>query len=76
MSTTYESPPFVGMRHDLGALRGNWLWFVLLGVALIVLGIVALGSLWIAGLATAVAIGALLVVSGVVEASKITTSSR
>src|SRR5918911_483385 len=60
MSTTYERPPVEELRHDLTALRGNWLWFVLLGVALIVLGCIALGSVWIAGLATALAIGALL----------------
>ncbi len=67
MSTTYERPLAADLRHELTALRSNWLWFVLLGVALIVLGFIALGSVWIAGLATAVAIGALLVVSGVAE---------
>jgi uncharacterized membrane protein HdeD (DUF308 family) len=56
------------MRHALTAIRGNWLWFVLLGVALVVLGLIALGALWVASLATAVAIGALLLVSGVAEA--------
>jgi uncharacterized membrane protein HdeD (DUF308 family) len=55
------------LRHDLHALRGNWLWFVLLGVALIVLGFIALGSVLIATLATALAIGALLVVGGLAE---------
>jgi uncharacterized membrane protein HdeD (DUF308 family) len=67
MSTTDERPPLGQLRHDLAVLRGNWLWFVLLGVALVVLGLIALGSLWIAGLATAVAIGALLLVGGVAE---------
>jgi uncharacterized membrane protein HdeD (DUF308 family) len=67
MSTTYERPPVTDLRHALTALRGNWLWFVLLGVALIVLGFIALGAPWIATLATAVAIGALLVVSGLAE---------
>jgi uncharacterized membrane protein HdeD (DUF308 family) len=67
MSTTYERPPVTDLRDALTALHGNWLWFVLLGVALIVLGFVALGSPWIATLATAVVIGALLVVSGVAE---------
>jgi uncharacterized membrane protein HdeD (DUF308 family) len=67
MTTGYERPPVGELRHDLAALRGNWLWFVLLGVALIVLGVVALGALWIAALATAVAIGALLLVGGVAE---------
>jgi uncharacterized membrane protein HdeD (DUF308 family) len=68
MSTTYERPPVSEMRHALTAIRGNWLWFVLLGVALVVLGLIALGALWVASLATAVAIGALLLVSGVAEA--------
>ena len=67
MSTTYERSAAEDLRHELTALRGNWLWFVVLGVALIVLGFVALGSLFIAGLATAVAIGALLLVSGASE---------
>jgi len=55
------------LRHDLAALQGNWLWFVLLGGALILLGFVALGSVVVASLATAVAIGALVLVSGVAE---------
>jgi uncharacterized membrane protein HdeD (DUF308 family) len=62
-----ERPPVTELRHELTALRGNWLWFVLLGVALIVLGFIARGALWIATLATAIVIGALLVVSGVAE---------
>jgi uncharacterized membrane protein HdeD (DUF308 family) len=41
--------------------------FVLVGAALIVLGFVALNSLWVAGLATALAIGMLLLASGVAE---------
>jgi uncharacterized membrane protein HdeD (DUF308 family) len=49
------------------ALRGNWLWFVLLGVALILVGDVVLGSEVIASLATAIAIGALMLISGVTE---------
>src|SRR5262249_12432691 len=56
------------LRHELGALRGNWFWFVLLGIALVVLGTIALGSVVIASLAAAVAIGALLLVGGIVEA--------
>ena len=67
MSTTYERPPVAELRHELRALRGHWLWFVLLGVALIVLGFIALGSVLTATLATALAIGALLVVGGVAE---------
>jgi uncharacterized membrane protein HdeD (DUF308 family) len=67
MNTTYERPPTAELRHDLTALRGNWLWFVVLGVALIVLGFIALGSVVIASLATAVVIGVLLLLGGVSE---------
>ena len=67
MSTTVEAPVDADVRMALSAFRRNWLWFVLLGGALIFVGLIALGSLWIASLATAVVIGALLVVGGVVE---------
>jgi uncharacterized membrane protein HdeD (DUF308 family) len=60
-------PLAVALRHELDALRGNWFWFVILGVALVVLGVVALGSVAIASLAAAVAIGALLLFAGVAE---------
>ena len=56
------------LRHESDALRGNWFWFVLLGVALLVLGTVALGSVVIASLAAAVAIGVLLLLGGAAEA--------
>ena len=55
------------LRHGLEALRGNWLWFVLLGVVLILLGLVALGSMVVASLATAMTIGALLLIGGMAE---------
>jgi uncharacterized membrane protein HdeD (DUF308 family) len=67
MSTTYDRPLEVELRHGLSALRGNWVWFVALGVSMVVLGILALGSVVIASLATAVVIGALLILSGVAE---------
>src|SRR5262245_32009719 len=56
------------LRHDLNALRGNWFWFVLVGVALVVLGTVALGSVVIASLAAAAVIGVLLLLGGAAEA--------
>ena len=61
-------PLAVALRHELDALRGNWFWFVLLGVALVVLGTVALGSAAIASLAAAAAIGVLLLLGGAAEA--------
>ena len=67
MSTTYERPLMAELRQQMTALRGNWLWFVLLGGGLIVLGVISLGAVAVASLATAVAIGALLLGSGVAE---------
>jgi uncharacterized membrane protein HdeD (DUF308 family) len=67
MSTAFDRPLARSLRHELDALRGDWFWFVLLGIALVVLGIIALGSVFIASLAAAVAIGALMVAGGVAE---------
>jgi uncharacterized membrane protein HdeD (DUF308 family) len=67
MSTIYDRPLEVELRHGLTALRGNWVWFVALGVSLVVLGMLALGSVVIASFATAVAIGVLLILSGIAE---------
>jgi uncharacterized membrane protein HdeD (DUF308 family) len=67
MSTSFERPLVAELRHGLSALRGNWLWFVVLGCVLVALGIIALGSVVIASLAAAVAIGILLLLAGVGE---------
>src|ERR1700760_4496785 len=72
MSIDLERRPLVAalrqeLRHELEALRGNWFWFVILGVSLVVLGTVALGSVVITSLAAAAAIGVLLLLGGVVE---------
>lgn len=56
------------LQHGLAALRGNWLWFVIVGAALVLLGTVALGSLFIASLAAALVLGWLILFSGIVEA--------
>ena len=68
MSIGFDRPLVLELRHGLNALRGNWFWFVLLGGALVVLGVIALGSVVIASLAAAVAIGTLLLLGGVAEA--------
>ena len=67
MSTQVERPYAGGLRHNLEALRGNWLWFVVLGVGLVVLGTFALGSVVVASLATAVVLGALIFAAGLGE---------
>jgi uncharacterized membrane protein HdeD (DUF308 family) len=67
MSMGIQRPGLAELRHGLGALRGNWLWFVVLGITLVVLGTVALGAVAIASLAAAVVIGALILTSGLAE---------
>jgi uncharacterized membrane protein HdeD (DUF308 family) len=67
MSTTDELPLVEELSPGLTEFRRDWLWFVLLGAALIVVGCIALGAPWVASLATAVAIGVLLLVAGVAE---------
>jgi uncharacterized membrane protein HdeD (DUF308 family) len=67
MSTGLEPRFPLDLGHRMDALRGNWLWFVVLGVCLVVFGTVALGSVVIASLAAAVAIGILLLLGGIAE---------
>jgi uncharacterized membrane protein HdeD (DUF308 family) len=67
MSTGVDRPGFAGPGHGLDVLRGEWIWFVLLGVALIVLGSVALGSVVSASLAVALVLGILILVGGAAE---------
>jgi uncharacterized membrane protein HdeD (DUF308 family) len=68
MSTDLDSPFARGFRHELEALRGNWLWFVILGILLIVLGFAVLGYPVVASVAVEMTIGVLLVIAGVGEA--------
>ena len=71
MSIDLERRPVVGRcagnSPRVGCPAGNLFWFVILGVSLVVLGTVALGSAVIASLAVAVVIGVLLLLGGVVE---------
>ena len=55
------------IRHELQAIRGKWLWLVVLGIALIVLGTILLGSPVIATLATVTALGVLILLGGGME---------
>jgi uncharacterized membrane protein HdeD (DUF308 family) len=68
MSTDLDRPLGAGLRHELEALRGNWLWFVILGIALIVLGSIVLGYPLIGSLAVEMTLGILLMIAGVGEA--------
>jgi uncharacterized membrane protein HdeD (DUF308 family) len=63
-----ETPFRRALRHELQAIRGKWIWLVVLGIGLIVLGTILLGSPVVATLATVTALGALILVGGVAEA--------
>ena len=58
-----SSPLFAGLQ----TLRGNWGWFLALGIVLIVLGILALGAPLVMTLTTVMLFGVLLVVGGGAE---------
>lgn len=65
--TPADRPLAAAFRHELDALRGNWLWFLILGIAPVVLGVVLLGSPVVATLATAMVIGVMLILGGIFE---------
>ncbi len=55
------------LLRDIEGLRHNWGWFLALGVLLIVLGLLALGSAVMVTLATMVLFGWFLIVGGVFQ---------
>lgn len=52
---------------DVAALRSKWGWFVLLGVALLVLGVIAAGNLLVATAASIFFVGTMMIIGGIVE---------
>ncbi len=62
-----ETPLRKVVRHELQAIRGKWIWLVVLGVCLIVLGTILLGSPVIATLATVTTLGVLILLGGGAE---------
>jgi uncharacterized membrane protein HdeD (DUF308 family) len=68
MSTGTEFPEIRRtLRHELEAIRGQWIWLLTLGIVLVVVGTLAIGAPLIASLATALTIGALLLVGGAAQ---------
>ena len=55
------------IRHELQAIRGKWIWLVVLGIVLILLGTSLLSFPVITTLATVKLLGVLILVGGVVE---------
>jgi uncharacterized membrane protein HdeD (DUF308 family) len=55
------------LRAELESLRKNWFWLLALGILLIIVGLVAMSSTFLATLATVVMMGTLLLIGGGVE---------
>jgi uncharacterized membrane protein HdeD (DUF308 family) len=67
-SSLTATPVRNAVRHEIQSIRSSWTWIVALGIALIVLGVILLGSPVIATLATVTVLGCLILVGCVVEA--------
>ncbi len=69
MSLASENPihPRGLVRHELEVLHGNWGWYLALGIALIVLGTLALGVPLVTTMATVGFLGGLLILAGVLQ---------
>jgi uncharacterized membrane protein HdeD (DUF308 family) len=63
----FKGPILTELRNQLETVRSKWLWFVVLGIALIVLGMMALVMVEVASLATTIAVGSIILVSGAFE---------
>jgi len=55
------------LRHELEAIQGNWGWLLALGIILVVVGTLAVAMPIVAGLATAVTFGVLLLMGGIAQ---------
>ena len=57
-------------------LRRNWGWFLILGIVLIVLGTIALGSALLMTIASVFFFGWILIIGGVLEASMLSGEKK
>ncbi len=55
------------LTDTLHAIRANWGWFVALGIAFVILGFIALAHVLVSTIATALYVGALILVGGVIQ---------
>ena len=67
---TSSSDTLQGLRTEtnVAPLRAKWGWIVALGVVYVVAGFVVLGSVVTAPLASALVVGAMMIIAGVAEA--------
>src|SRR5579884_2674428 len=67
MSLAPQTYPADVLGAELEHLRKSWFWLLLLGIVLILVGLAAISSSFIATLATVIALGTILLIGGGVE---------
>jgi uncharacterized membrane protein HdeD (DUF308 family) len=55
------------LRHELEAIKGHWVWILVLGIVLVLVGTVAVMMPLVATFATAFVLGSLLLMAGVAQ---------
>jgi uncharacterized membrane protein HdeD (DUF308 family) len=55
------------LRHELAVFQGNWVWYLFLGIAMTLIGFIALGAAWLTTLTTVILISVLLIISGLAQ---------
>jgi uncharacterized membrane protein HdeD (DUF308 family) len=63
-------------RTELDTLRNSWGWFLVLGLALVILGMLAISFAFVASLVTVVTFGILLLASGFVQVASAVWARR
>jgi uncharacterized membrane protein HdeD (DUF308 family) len=66
MTNTISASPF-GSAETLAPLRAKWGWIVALGVVYVIAGVIALGSVVAATVASVFIVGIMMLIAGVVE---------
>lgn len=64
---TSSSPLGEAVRQELGRIRKNWIWFLILGILTIVLGVFLIATPLLGSLAAVWMISVLLIASGIVQ---------
>jgi uncharacterized membrane protein HdeD (DUF308 family) len=66
LTNTISASPF-GSAETLAPLRAKWGWIVALGVVYVIAGVIALGSVMAATVASVFIVGIMMLIAGVVE---------
>lgn len=67
IKSTPPNPVYTRFFTDLHHLKSNWGWFLFLGIALIALGVIAIGASTLVTVASMIFLGALLLAGGILQ---------